>query len=201
MDPLTLDPGSTALLIVDVQEKLAPAMPEFDRQRLIACVELLADTARAFRLPIFVTEQYPKGLGRTLEPVRALLESCSPRPVVAEKTVFSATAPAEIVRGLAASGVRAVIVVGMEAHVCVFQTARDLRTRGYYVHVPFDAVASRDPECRKTALSLLGSHGVSVTTTETVVFDLLHDAQNPKFRALSARVKNLPLAATNPTSR
>jgi hypothetical protein len=75
----------------------------------------------------------------------------------------------------------------------VIQTARDLRARGYFGHGPFDAVASRDPECRKTALAMLASNGVTVTTTETAVFDLLHDAQNPNFRALSAKVKNLPL--------
>ncbi len=194
MDALTVTPESTALLIVDVQEKLILAMPEFDRRRLVAAIELLGDTAKSFKLPVFVTEHYPKGLGATVPSIREVLEGCEPKIVVAEKTIFSAMAPPEIPRGIAATGVRSVIVVGMEAHVCVFQTVRELRARGYVVHVPFDAVASRDPACRATALDLLARNGTSVTTTETIVFDLLRDARHPAFKALSARVKNLPLS-------
>jgi nicotinamidase-related amidase len=192
MNALTLSPQSTALLVVDVQERLLPAMPEFDRARLLASVVLLVDAARLLHLPVFVTEQYPRGLGRTDPSVAAALEQCEPRPTIAEKTVFHALAPPEVARGLSASAVRSVVVVGMEAHVCVFQTARELRARGLFVHVPFDAVASRDPECKRAALALLGQHGVSVTTAETVVFDLLGDAQHEHFRALSKRVKELP---------
>src|SRR5262245_22489717 len=101
--------------------------------------------------------------------------------------------PIEIPRALAASGARSVIAVGMEAHVCVFQTARELHRRGYNTHVPFDAVASRDPACREHGLELLRRNGVSITTTETIVFDLLGSADNPQFKPLSARVKNIPL--------
>jgi nicotinamidase-related amidase len=193
MDALTVRPDSTALVVVDVQDRLLPAMPEPDARRLVASVALLTEAARVLGVPVLATEQYPKGLGRTVEPLREQFERHEPAPLVAAKTVFSAADPAEIVRGLATSGARSVIVVGMEAHVCVFQTARDLRARGYFVHVPFDAVASRDPACRSTALALLAQHGVSVTTTETVVFDLLHDAENPHFKALSKLVRELPI--------
>jgi nicotinamidase-related amidase len=193
MDALTVRPESTALVVVDVQDRLVPAMPEADARRMVACVALLAETARLLGVRVFATEQYPKGLGRTVEPLRQHFERHDPAPLVATKTVFSAADPAEIVRGLATSGARSVVVVGMEAHVCVFQTARDLRARGYFVHVPFDAVASRDPACRTTALALLAQHDVSVTTTETLVFDLLHDSENPHFKALSKLVRDLPI--------
>jgi nicotinamidase-related amidase len=195
MNALTVTPESTALLIVDVQERLLPAMPEFDRRRMVASIELLVETAKSFRLPVFVTEQYTKGLGSTVASVRGALESCDPKPLVAEKTLFNALGPPEIARGLAATGVRTVIVAGMEAHICVYQTVRELRARGYFVHVPIDAVASRDPACRATALQTFAQHGATVTSTETLVFDLLRDARHPAFKTLSAKVKDLPMPA------
>jgi nicotinamidase-related amidase len=191
MDALTLLPSQTALFIVDVQEKLIPAMHAPDAKRMVACVELLVEAAQRFRMPVIVTEHYPQGLGRTLPSIVTLFESFETKPLVVEKTIFSAMGPTEVPRALAATGVRSVIAVGVEAHVCLFQTARELARRGYHTHVPFDAVASRDPACKATALALLGQHGVSVTTTETAVFDLLGDARNEHFKALSKRIKTL----------
>lgn len=193
MDAITLEPSSTALLVVDVQERLAAAMPDFDRRRTIASIELLLETARLLRMPVLATEQYPRGLGPTVEPIKVFFQQFDPPVAVVEKTVFSALGSPDIARTLSNLKVRSVITVGMEAHVCVFQTARELKARGYYPHVPFDAVASRNPECRQMALASLRHHGVTVTTTETVVFDLLRDASHPHFKALSQRVKNLPL--------
>lgn len=191
MDALTLIPSQTALLVVDVQERLMPAMHAPHAARLLACLDVLLEAARLFDLPVFATEQYPQGLGPTVLAVRERLASFDPPVHPAEKTVFSALAPAEVARGLASSGARSVIVTGVESHVCVFQTARELKRRGFHVHVPFDAVASRDPQCREAALALLARHGVSVTTTETVVFDLLGDAKSPHFRPLSKLVRAL----------
>jgi nicotinamidase-related amidase len=192
MDAITLTAGQTALLVVDVQERLVGAMPPAVAARMLAACELLVETASRFALPIFVTEHYPQGLGPTHPSLRLRLEAVQPRPRVVEKTIFSALGPPEIPRALAQASVRSVIVVGMEAHVCVFQTARELCRRGYATHVPFDAVASRDPDCRRVGLELLGRNGVSVTTTETCVFDLLGDARNLHFKALSKMVKDLP---------
>ncbi len=192
MDAITLVAAHTALLVVDVQEKLLPAMPTAEAPRLLRAVDLLLDAADRFGLPTWVTEQYPSGLGATVPELRARLETMARRPPVLAKTIFSATGVPEVPTALAASGARSVIVTGVEAHVCVFQTARDLARRGYHVHVPFDAVASRDPACKQAALALLASHGVTITTTETVVFDLLGDAASPHFRALSKLVRALP---------
>jgi nicotinamidase-related amidase len=112
---------------------------------------------------------------------------------VFEKTVFSAASVEGVSDALALVDARTVIVTGMEAHVCVFQTVRDLLHKGFHVHVPFDAVASRDPECRRAALSMLADVGAKITTAETVAFDLLRDAKHPEFRAISARVKAMPI--------
>jgi len=189
MDALCLDPTQTALVVVDVQARLLPAMPTADGERLVRCVSLLVETARRLGLATYVTEQYPLGLGATIDPIREALERFDTPPPVWSKTAFSAAAVPALTAAL--TGVRSVVVVGMEAHVCVFQTVRELVRRGHRVHVPFDAVASRDPRCRDAALGLLGAHGALVTTTETVVFDLLGDAQHPAFRALSREVRGL----------
>lgn len=191
MDAITLAPGRTGLVVVDVQEKLVPAMHAPDAARMLRAVDLLLETARLLGMPVWATEQYPQGLGRTVPAVAEALAAFDPGVAVVEKTAFSAAEPMEVSRAIAASGVRSVIVAGVEAHVCVFQTARDLARRGLHVHVPFDAVASRDPECRATALRLLAQHGASVTTAETAVFDLLGDARNVHFRALSKKVRAL----------
>lgn len=191
MDALSLAPATTALLIVDIQERLVSAMPEADARRMLACVELLIETAKCFAMPVVVTEHYPQGLGRTVPSLARALEGAEVR--VVEKTIFSAMGPPEVSQTLAARNARSVIVVGMEAHVCLFQTARELVRRGVRTHVPFDAVASRDQACKATALALLGSHGAVVTTTETAVFDLLVDAKSPHFKALSKLVKALPI--------
>lgn len=191
MDAITLVPSQTAMLVVDVQEKLLPALPPAEAARMLRAIELLLETAQRMAIPVFVTEQYPAGLGPTVPQVATRLAGMTPRPPVWSKTVFSALGPPEVALGLAEAGARSVIVVGVEAHICVFMTARDLARRGFHTHVPFDAVASRDPQCKATALASLGAHGVTVTTTETVVFDLLGDAKNLHFRPISKLVREL----------
>lgn len=191
MDAITLVPSQTALLVVDVQEKLLPAMHAPDAARMLRAIDLLLEAAQRMAIPVFVTEQYPAGLGPTVASLGARLGAMTPRPPVLPKTVFSALAPVEVAQGLADAGARSVVVVGVEAHVCVFMTARDLVRRGFHAHVPFDAVASRDPGCKAAALAALAAHGVTVTTTETVVFDLLGDAKNLHFRPLSRLVRDL----------
>lgn len=195
MDALKLDAQRTTLLVIDVQEKLLPAMPEAHQRRLVAAHELLLDAARALSVHAIATEQYPRGLGSTVPAVRALLEQGA--VPIFEKTVFSAAQVSGVTDALSLVDARTVIVTGMEAHVCVFQTVRDLLHKGFAVHVPFDAVASRDPECKRAALDALAAAGAKITTSETVVFDLLKDAKHPAFRAISARVKALPIEGTS----
>lgn len=191
MHALKLDPHRTTLLVVDMQERLLPAMPANHQRRIVAANELLLDTARRLKVHTIATEQYPKGLGHTVSSLRALFDAFD--VAVFEKTQFSACGIKQVTDALALTDARTVIVTGMETHVCVFQTVRDLLQMGYHVHVPFDAVASRDPECKRVALEALRECGAKVTTAETVVFDLLRDANHPEFRAISARVKAMPI--------
>ncbi|MDP3276977.1 MAG: isochorismatase family protein [Deltaproteobacteria bacterium] len=193
MTGLFVRPSTTALLVVDVQERLLPAMPRHEQTRLIACNELLLEAAKRFGMLTHFTEQYPRGLGPTVVPLRAYCTEDDDRVGRTEKTTFSAMDSPTVQVRFQLAKVDTVIVTGMEAHVCVFQTVRALLGLGLHVHVPFDAVASRDPEAKRTALALLSSAGAHITTTETVVFDLLQDAQHPHFKALSALVKNLPM--------
>lgn len=193
MDPLALSSKTAALLVVDVQERLLAAMPPREATRLVASIELLTETARLFQMPVVVTEQHPKGLGPTAASLRAIFEQFSSPIRVVEKTVFDAFEADGVADAIASTGAASVIVVGMEAHVCVFQTARSAAAKGYRAHVPYDAVCSREPASKRTALRSLGGNGVTITSAETVAFDLLGDAKNPHFKAISARVKALPL--------
>jgi nicotinamidase-related amidase len=179
-----LDPARTLLLLVDVQERLAPAMPADDLARLLKYGRALLGAARELSLPVLVSEQYPKGLGRTVPELRDLL----PSPAL-EKLHFSCAADPAFLAAIEETGRRQVLLAGMETHVCVFQTARDLAALGYEVHACADAVASRSAEHRRVGLELIREAGGIVTTAETALFDLLHVAGTPAFRALAPLVR------------
>lgn len=180
-------PSSTVLLVVDVQEKLAPAMPAATLATLMANADLLLQAAATLGVWVIVSEQYPKGLGPTLAPIAARLAAVSATPLA--KLTFDACSDLAIARALAAAGAKSVVVIGMETHVCVFQTARELVKRGYGTHVVADAVASRSEENRKLGLGLCERAGAAVTSTETVIFDLLERAGTEEFKALSKLVR------------
>ena len=180
-------PASTALLIVDVQETLAAAMPEATLAELVRNAGILLESAEALGVTVVASEQYPKGLGPTLPAVASKLGAMgvAPRP----KMAFDACSELGIARALADAGVRSVVVLGMEAHVCVFQTARELVKRGYGTYVVADAVASRSEENRRIGLSLCEKAGAIVTGTESVVFDWLEHAGTGAFKAISKLVR------------
>ena len=176
-----LEPASTLLFVVDVQEKLAAAMPEPTLERLVHNTRILLEAARLLGVRVICTEQYPKGLGKTLAPIAEKL----PSPAI-EKLDFSALDEPRVAHALVApSRPRAVVVTGMESHVCVFQTARDLATRGYATYVVDDAVASRREENRIAGLSLAERAGAVRSVTETIVFDWLRRAEGDTFKTIS----------------
>jgi nicotinamidase-related amidase len=179
-----LDRKTACVLLVDVQDRIAPAMPPEALARLLKYAKAVIKAGKVLGMPVLATEQYAKGLGRTLPELRAEL---SEPPL--EKTHFSCGADPAFVEKLRATGRKQVIVVGMEAHVCVFQTARDLVSMGYEVHVCSDAVTSRTEEHRRTGLELCREAGAIVTTAETAIFDLLHQAATPEFKAVAPLVK------------
>lgn len=172
-----------ALLVVDIQERLAAAMPAEKLKRVVLRTLAAVDGARALGLPIIVTEQYPKGLGPTLKPISARVgEGFSP----IEKLEFSAFV--EPVRELL-TGRSQVLVVGMETHVCVFQTVRALTDAGLSPYLAVDAVLSRHETDFTVGLDLCREAGAQLTTVEAALFDAMGRAGGPGFKAVSAAVK------------
>jgi nicotinamidase-related amidase len=178
---------STAILVVDVQERLAAAMPPDALDRVVQNTGILLDAAKILGVGVVASEQYPKGLGPTVAPIAAKLTDLGVTPI--PKMSFDACSELGVARALAALSPRAVVVVGMEAHVCVFQTARELAHRGYATYVIADAVASRREDNRVLGLSLCEKAGAVVAPTESVVFDLLERAGTDAFKAVSKLVK------------
>jgi nicotinamidase-related amidase len=176
-------PSSTVVLVVDVQEKLAAAMPEEALATLVKNAEILLQTAETLGVRVLASEQYPKGLGPTVAPLAAKLTALGVKAM--PKLTFDAGSDLAIARALADSGAKSVVVLGMETHVCVFQTARELVKRGYATYVVADAVTSRTDENRRIGLSLCEKAGAVVTATETVAFDLLQQAGTDEFKAIS----------------
>jgi nicotinamidase-related amidase len=174
------------LVVVDVQVRLAAAMPAQDRERVQRNLTVLVPAARALQVPVVATEQYPRGLGAT-EPELARLFA-GEVPVV-EKTTFSCCGADGFLERLSPTPGAQAVIAGMETHVCVLQTAFDLQARGMQVFVVADAVCSRDPRNHEHALQRLRHAGVVVTSTESVVFEWLGDARHPRFKELSALLK------------
>lgn len=182
-----LDPAKSLVLVVDVQDKLVAAMPEASVRAVERAASILLEAADALGVPVIVTEQYPKGLGST---VASIGERCARGNIpVLPKLEFSAAEAPGFGAELAKHRARDVIVIGMETHVCVFQTARDLVGRGLGVHVPIDGVASRKEDHRAAGLDLCRVAGAVLTTAETVAFDWLRVASGDAFKRVSRVVK------------
>lgn len=186
-----LDPRECAVLVIDVQERLVAAMPPAQVTELTRATTILLDAASRLGARVLATEQYPAGLGPTIAPVAAELAQAGVTPIA--KVEFSACDNRDFNRAftrlLHEQRARAVIVVGMEAHVCVFQTARELLARGVDVLVPLDGVASRRDDHRAAGIELCRAAGATITTMETVVFDWLGRAGTDAFKHLSKRIR------------
>lgn len=181
---LKLDPARALVLVIDVQERLCPAMPPDGLARLVKYTQALIGGAKELGVPVLATEQYPKGLGPTIGALREVLPAA---PLT--KMHFSCAPDPGFAAALEATGRRQVVIAGMETHVCVFQTARDLAAAGYEVHVCADAVVSRTEEHRRVGLELCREAGAVVTTAETALFDLLGVCGTPAFKKISGMVK------------
>ncbi len=182
MDKFILNSKDAVLMIIDIQERLVPVMKY--GKKVIDNTNILIAVAKDLEIPIIVTEQYPKGLGPTVTELRNNLEGT----VAYEKITFTAFTD-EVAAELERLGRKKVIVAGMETHVCVFQTVRDLLARGYQVYVVQDAVCSRAKENYKNGISLMANMGAVITNTETVFFDLMKKAGTPEFKKLSKLIK------------
>ncbi|QSQ16280.1 isochorismatase family protein [Myxococcus landrumensis] len=182
MPSFRLMQDQAVLLVVDIQERLCGAMDHDVLDRMLARTSAAIEGARVLGLPVIVTEQYPQGLGPTHSLLRLKLGAFK----AVEKLEFSAAVP-EV---LAALGTRKqVLVAGMETHICVFQTVRDLSERGYAPVLLADAVMSRSSEDRRVGLDLCRDAGAAVSTVESALFDLLGRAGTPEFKKISAAVR------------
>ena len=173
----------TALLVIDIQEKLVPAIHEKESMQLNAlkCIK----AASLIEMPLVYTEQYPKGLGGTVAELMADLDDVP----VFEKTDFSCCASDGLMKYFEKLKIRKVLLVGIEAHVCVFQTARDLIEKGFEVIVVADAVSSRKPVDRDWAFKNLVEVGASISTFECLFMEYLKGSKHPMFRDMSSILK------------
>jgi len=183
---MTLPREGTTLVIVDVQERLFPAMDADHREEVMRNIKILATTARRLGLPVIATEQYPKGLGHTLPELR---DTLGPDVQPVPKVNFSCWGVEEVRARLRTTGTRQVILAGIEAHVCVLLSALDLLGEGMAVHVGADAVTSRTQANWRLAMDYLRQAGAVVTSTETVLFQLLGQADTEDFRELARLVR------------
>lgn len=178
-----IEAGRAALLLVDMQEKLLPAMAA--PEPVVANCAILLKAADRLGVPLIVSEQYPKGLGTTVPALDALI----PAEAKSAKTHFSCVADPGLSARFDALDRRQIVLAGIEAHVCVLQTALGLAARGFEVFVAADATTSRRPENKALALERMAAAGVRPVAAEMVLFEWLGRAGTPEFKDLSGLIK------------
>ena len=180
----TLDAARSALVVIDMQESFRSAIPDFaEAARRIATA---VSGAQLLRVPVVVTEQYPKGLGRTAAEIAAAL---APGDEPVEKTAFSSCGAQEFVARLEQTGAKQILVCGIEAHICVNQTTHDLLARGFQVHLLTDCVTARTARDREAGISKMQRSGALPSTVELALFELLRDARHEQFKAVQKLIK------------
>lgn len=180
MEKFILTSEDALLLVIDIQDRLVSAMKY--GEQVIEKTGILLEVAKTLEIPVIVTEQYPKGLGSTVAELP--IEDAQ----VFEKITFTGYTP-EVRAALQETNRKKVIVTGMETHVCVLQTVRDLLLNGFHVFVVEDAVCSRFKTNFRNGISLMAAMGAVITNTETVFFDLMKKAGTPEFKELSKLIK------------
>lgn len=179
-----LSPQKAALLIVDVQEKLFPLIE--NPCEVLEKMLLMIKGAKLLHLPILISEQYPKGLGSTIEAIKT--EAGSEAEYFA-KTTFSCLKDEKIKEHFKKMPRQQCIVIGIEAHVCIFQTVRSLIQEGKEVIVANDAISSRSIYDFSTSIAEMRDLGARISSTETILFELVGDSKKPEFKAFSALIK------------
>jgi len=173
----------TCLVVVDVQGKLAELM--FDKQELFKNIEILIRGAKILEMPIIWCQQNPRALGETIDQLKTLLEDDIP----VDKFSFSCCDDEAFAERLKAANCKHVILCGIEAHICIYQTAMDLLDHEYDVHVIADAISSRTEKNKQTAIRRIEWEGAAIGTTEMALFELLSTAKHEKFRDIARLVK------------
>lgn len=181
MNGIVCNAEESVLIIIDIQTHLTAVMPAKVLARLQRNLGLLLNAARLLEVPVLATEQYPQGLGNLEADIVRLLPEGTRRH---EKTSFSCTGSSTFCEDLESRNRKQVILTGMEAHVCVMQTALELCARDYQVFVAADAICSRHRESYETALLRLRSAGVCILDAESVAFEWLRDSKHEHFKAI-----------------
>lgn len=179
--PLLCQADQSVLLVIDIQQRLAGAMPDKVLQSVIRHTGLLLKAAGLLDIPVVSTEQYPKGLGDTLDDIQQHINN----DTRIEKTCFSCCGATGFEPALSKICRKQVILIGMESHVCVLQTAMELKAQAYDVFVVNDATCCRDKQNHKNALQRMRQAGIVISNTESVLFEWLRDAKHPHFKTIS----------------
>jgi len=178
-----LDRAATALLVVDIQERLLSQI--FEKERLIRESARMIQGAAILKIPIFVTEQYKKGLGLTVSEISSLIKEFAP----IEKETFSACGAEGLVDKLKSRNIRDILLCGMESHICILSTCLDLLDENFNVFVMADAISARNPENTRLALERMRDSGAVVASTEMVLFELLGRAATDEFKEILKLVR------------
>ena len=175
---------NTCLLIIDVQKKLFPVIPE--NQILLKNIQILIQGFNVFNLPILISEQVPDKLGRTIEPIKSLTSHI--KPII--KSSFSCMLePSFKQRVSVLDSIDGFVIAGLETHICVYQTVRDLLLEGHKVEVAADAVASRNVQNKQIAIDRINHIGGEISSAEMSLFQLQKTSKSPSFKELSKIVK------------
>jgi nicotinamidase-related amidase len=176
---MLIHPDKSCLLVVDIQEKLVPAIDE--KELLIKNSKWLIEIATILNVPILTSEQYPQGIGHTIAELKAIL----PADQYMEKTHFSCMSEPSCEQIINDQKLAQVVIIGMESHVCVMQTAIQLKLQAYDVYVVADCVSSRNPEDKAYALERMRGCGIHIVTREMVAFEWMQKSGTDTFKRIS----------------
>ena len=179
-----LKPDATALAVVDIQE--AFLFPIDDAAEISRKTATVIKGFQELGLPVIVTEQYPKGLGHTVEEIRRALPDDFE---YVEKSTFSSCGAETFLKKLEGAGAKQILLCGLETHICVSQTAHDLLNRGFEVHLLVDCVGSRFTVNKEAGIRKMELSGVIPATVESALFELLKDSKHEKFKAVQNLIK------------
>lgn len=179
----TLSAEDSLVLIIDIQEKLVAAL---NKDVVVSNALKIATSANILGIPIIVTEQYPKGLGCTVQSLKDVLPQ---EAQIVEKTYFNALLEDGMLDKIKSYGKKQIVIFGIETHICVYQTASALIEQGYEVYVIKDACASRNKYEFKQGIDAMVANGAKISCVEIALFDWLKGAKNPKFKEVQALIK------------
>lgn len=175
-----LDLSDTQVICIDIQEKLVNMLSE---KTVSINAEKLIKASSILNIPVLITEQYPKGLGSTIKEIKEINNFKT-----IEKTTFSALKTDEIKKEIK-QNLKNIILFGIETHICVYQTALDLKKENYEVYIVSDCCASRNTDNHKCSLELMKQEGIKITTLEIVLFELLKSSKHPDFKEIQSLIK------------